>query len=260
MKSVITDGTIADGDIRLLLYWSRSRDIVAWSSNCLLYTFVSIRIRIRHLRRNMCPNLKKGEIFFIEEKKNGTLAVMVSSIVTAVTQKCCTPLSPSESTWHLRRSMCGGNSRRPTWKRNFQKKSPRSGLLGIQKKTATPFPWRKTLPPPFYDGKIHDTSSQTLVPFFDILLTVFSLLLLSFLNIIHQWAHLDMCKQLYYFYKSLKTNENKCLPFLTSFIIESQFRWIYKKNFDETNIAVHTDPNFQAASLSNAVNINISWF
>ena len=28
MKSVITDGTIADGDIRLLLYWSPSRDIV----------------------------------------------------------------------------------------------------------------------------------------------------------------------------------------------------------------------------------------
>ena len=52
----------------------------------------------------------------MEGKKSGTLAVMVSSIVTAVTQKCCAPLSPSDSTWHLRRSMCGGNNRRPTWK------------------------------------------------------------------------------------------------------------------------------------------------
>ena len=28
MKSVITDGTIAEGDIRLLSYWAPSRDIV----------------------------------------------------------------------------------------------------------------------------------------------------------------------------------------------------------------------------------------
>ena len=111
----------------MLLYWSPSRD-----------TFVSIRIYLA-FEKKFVSKFGEGRNIFIEEKKNGTLAVMVSSIVTAVTQKCCTPLSPSESTWHLRRSMCGGNSRRPTWKRNFQKKSPRSGLLGLQKKAATAF-------------------------------------------------------------------------------------------------------------------------
>ena len=76
MKSVTTDGTIAEGDIRLLLYWSPSRDIVVWSSNCLLYTFVSIRVYLAFEKKYVSKFEEGKNIFFVEEKKNRTLTVM----------------------------------------------------------------------------------------------------------------------------------------------------------------------------------------
>ena len=76
--------------------------------------------------------------------------------------------------------MCGGNNRRPTWK--SQKKVQDQENIKYKKE-----PWKNCLCPSM-TGKFHDTSSQTLGPYFDILVTVFSLLLWSFLNIIHEWS------------------------------------------------------------------------
>ena len=221
MKSVITDGTIAEGDIRLLSYWSPSRDIVGWSSNCLLYTIVSIRIYVAFEKKYTSKFEEGKNIFCGREEKRNSNCNGRSSTVTAVTQICCTPLSPLDSTWHLRRSMCGGNNRRPTWK-SQKKVQDQENIKKSREKIASALLWRENFTTPHH---------RHWAPDFDILLTVFFLLLWSFLNIIHEWS----------FWQIRQKNENKCSPFLTSFIIESQFRWIYKKSFDNTNIDVHTD-------------------
>ena len=197
-----------------------------------------------HLRRNIRWNLKKGKIFFVEAKKNGTLTVMdSSSIVTAVTQKCCAPLSPSDSTWHLRRSMCGGNNRRPTWK--SQKKVQDQESIKYKKE-----PWKNCLRPSM-TGKFHDTSSQTLGPWL--------------WHFAHRIFPSSVVIPEYYSWVIILTNPSEQMKtsahhfWPPSSLRASSGGSIRRVSITQTLMCILIT-NFQAASLSNAVNTNISWF
>ena len=197
-----------------------------------------------HLRRNIRRNLMKGKIFFVEEKKNGTLTVMdSSSIVTAVTQKCCAPLSPSDSTWHLRRSMCGGNNRRPTWK--SQKKVQDQENIKYKKE-----PWKNCLCPSM-TGKFHDTSSQWLGPWL--------------WHFAHRIFPSSVVIPEYYSWVIILTNPSEQMKtsahhfWPPSSLRASSGGSIRRVLITQTLMCILIT-NFQSASISNAVNINISWF
>ena len=243
MKSVITDGTIAEGDIRLLSYWSPSRDIVGWSSNCLLYNIVSIRIYVAFEKKYTSKFEEGKNIFCGREEKRNSNCNGRSSTVTAVTQICCTPLSPLDSTWHLRRSMCGGNNRRPTWK--SQKKVQDQENIKYKKE-----PWKNCLCPSM-TGKFHDTSSQWLGPWL--------------WHFAHRIFPSSVVIPEYYSWVIILTNPSEQMKtsahhfWPPSSLRASSGGSIRRVSITQTLMCILIT-NFQAASLSNAVNTNISWF